>query len=395
MAGRSLPTKMLGEVLSVIETGSRPSGGANSDTFGMPSLGGENITLDGSLDLESVRYVTSDFFSSMRSGHLKPLDVLINKDGAQTGKVAIYCGEFPQAAINEHLYLLRGTDEIRQDYLFRVLRSRNVSRAIQSFITGSAQPGLNRKFTNVLIPVPSLENQRVISEILEDLDEASRSIEKVITKYQEIHDGVAEDLIGSKYYDATANLGRYVKLDTRQINPREFTTELFAHYSIPAFDSVGGPHIEYGEQIESGKIVLSEPALLVSKLNPRKMRVQIFDRFNSIRSIASTEFMVYVPHVDDLDLRYLYHLLSGYHFARRLQAVATGTTNSHVRVKPSETLGWPVWVPSLSEQRRISRILDDIDETIQANRRQLEKLQQLRAGLAADLFSGKVRTVKE
>ena len=378
-------------MLSVVETGSRPSGGASSDLFGMPSLGGENVKLDGSLDLGSVRYVTSDFFSSMSSGHLKPLDVLVNKDGAQTGKVAMYCGEFPQAAINEHLYLLRGTSEIRQDYLFRVLLTRNVQRALQSFITGSAQPGLNKRFTNVLIPVPSIENQKMISEILGDLDEIIRSIEHTIVKYQEVHDGLAEDLIGSRYYEAIANLGGYVKLDTRQINPGEFPTELFAHYSIPAFDSFEGPHIEYGEQVESGKFLLAQPAVLVSKLNPRKMRVQIFDYLNSLRSIASTEFMIYVPHVDDLDLRYLYHLLSSSQFARRLQAVATGTTNSHVRVKPLETLGWPVWVPSLPEQRRIARILDDIGDTIHANSKQLEKLRRLRTGLTADLLSGKVR----
>ena len=266
---------------------------------------------------------------------------------------------------------------------------------LESMDSSTGVPGLNRNDAyHILVSVPPLKEQRQISKVFDDVDKVIQSTEDIIVKYQEVHDGMAEDLIGSKYCDATANLGCYVKLAAQQINPREFTTELFAHYSIPAFDSVGGPYIEYGEQIGSGKIALSESALLVSKLNPRKMRVQIFARLNSIRSIASTEFMVYVPHVDDLDLHYLYHLLSSHRFARRLQAVATGTTNSHVRVKPSETLGWPVWVPSLSEQRRIARILDGIDDTTQANRRQLEKLRQLRSGLAADLFSGKVRTVK-
>lgn len=198
MADSFLPMKTLGEVLSVIEAGSRPSGGANSDTFGMPSLGGENITLDGSLDLDTVRYVTSDFFSSMRSGHLKPLDVLINKDGAQTGKVAIYCGEFPQAAINEHLYLLRGTNEIRQDYLYRVLLSENTQRAIRSFITGSAQPGLNRRFVSILIPVPPLEEQRQIARILDDTDETIQANRRQLEKLRQLRAGLADDLFSGR-----------------------------------------------------------------------------------------------------------------------------------------------------------------------------------------------------
>lgn len=198
MADSSLPTKKLGDVLSVIETGSRPTGGASSDTFGVPSLGGENITLNGSLDLESVRYVTSDFFSSMRSGHLKPLDVLINKDGAQTGKVAMYRGEFAQAAINEHLYLLRGTNDVRQDYLYRVLLSEDAQRVIRSFITGSAQPGLNRRFINVLIPVPSLQEQRRIARILDDADETIQANRRQLEKLRQLRAGLAADLFSGK-----------------------------------------------------------------------------------------------------------------------------------------------------------------------------------------------------
>ena len=47
----------------------------------------------------------------------------------------------------------------------------------------------------------------------------------------------------------------------------------------------------------------------------------------------------------------------------------------------------------LEEQRRIAQILDTIDETIQATEQQLGKLSELRSGLAADLLSGRVRTL--
>ena len=47
----------------------------------------------------------------------------------------------------------------------------------------------------------------------------------------------------------------------------------------------------------------------------------------------------------------------------------------------------------MEEQRRIAGILDSIDETIRSNEEQLDKLKQIRSGLAADLLSGRVRTV--
>ena len=173
---------------------------------------------------------------------------------------------------------------------------------------------------------------------------------------------------------ATEDLGFFVRIVTQQIAPAAFPDETFSHYSLPAFDATGGPLAQEGRSIESGKFLLGQPAVLVSKLNPRKMRVQTFGAAGGRRAVASTEFMVYVPRVDGLDLHYLKHLLSSTRFAQRLQAVATGTTNSHVRVKPSETLRWPVRVPPLEEQRRIAGILDTIDELIQATERVVSKL---------------------
>ena len=188
---------------------------------------------------------------------------------------------------------------------------------------------------------------------------------------------------------ATGELGFFVKIVAQQIAPATFPDETFSHYSLPAFDAAGGPVAQEGRHIDSGKFRLVHPAVLVSKLNPRKMRVQAFESTEGRRAVASTEFMVYVPRVDGLNLSYLKHLLSSTWFAQRLQAGATGTTNSHVRIKPAETLRWPVRVPPLEEQRRIAEILDTIDETIQATERVIAKYLDIENGLRRDLLDGK------
>ena len=132
----------------------------------------------------------------MRTGHLKPSDVLINKDGAQTGKVARYRSEFPEAVINEHLFLLRGTSAIRQDYLFRIVQSDDTQRTIRSHITGSAQPGLNRSFLkSTWVPLPPLEEQRRIAVILDSIDETIQATEHVIAKRRMILTGLQESLL--------------------------------------------------------------------------------------------------------------------------------------------------------------------------------------------------------
>lgn len=84
----------IASAVSVLESGSRPKGGATVESGEIPSLGGENILKHGGVTLEEVKRVPRKFFERMTKGHLKNADVLINKDGAQTGKVGFYKTRF-------------------------------------------------------------------------------------------------------------------------------------------------------------------------------------------------------------------------------------------------------------------------------------------------------------
>ena len=199
MTDRYLPVKMLGEVLSLVETGSRPSGGATSDLSGVPSLGGENIRLDGSLDLRTVRYIPRDFFIQMRTGHLKSSDIIINTIGAQIGKVGRYLGEYAEAAINGNVALLRGADNICQNYLFYYLRSEGAQRDIRAFVMGSAQPYLSpRFFVEMNVPFPSREEQEQIAEIFDDIDKTIQANRRQLEKLRHVRAGLAADLFSGK-----------------------------------------------------------------------------------------------------------------------------------------------------------------------------------------------------
>jgi type I restriction enzyme S subunit len=190
-------SRKLREVVGHPISGSRPVGGVNTETEGIPSLGGENVLAQGGLTLENLNRVPREFFNSMPRGHLQPLDVLINKDGAQTGKVGLYKGGFSDACVNEHLFILRNTDgAIDQRYLFYAVLLPNTQSKIMRRITGSAQPGLNTTFVdsvNILVPSNTGEQSR-IAEILSTVDEAIEKTEALIAKYQRIKAGLMHDL---------------------------------------------------------------------------------------------------------------------------------------------------------------------------------------------------------
>lgn len=183
-------------------------------------------------------------------------------------------------------------------------------------------------------------------------------------------------------------IGDIFRLQTRGCLPGLLPDVEFVHYSLPAYDELGGPIRQLGVDIESGKIVIDRPCILVSKLNPRILRVARVETVpGDERHCASTEFMVYEPKSDEINLGFFSRLLAAPSFQRRLTAVATGTTNSHIRVRPTETLRWQVPVPPPGEQRRISEILDTVAKAISSTEQLIAKLEHIKRGMLHDLLT--------
>ena len=186
----------------------------------------------------------------------------------------------------------------------------------------------------------------------------------------------------------TMRLGEIFRLETNSILPSAYPEREFIHHSLPAYDEREGPNRESGSDIESNKTVVRKPSILVSKLNPRIPRVSLVETISpGEHHCASTEFMVYEPISKMVDLRYFHRVFLSAEFQRRLTTTAIGTTGSHTRAHPRETLGWEVQVPSLAVQRRIAKILDTTDEGIRSTERLIAKLQQVRQGLLHDLLT--------
>lgn len=180
---------ILGSKAIILESGSRPKGGV-SDEGDIPSLGGEHIDKRrGVIDFYGKpKYISQSFFNNMKQGKLAPNDILINKDGALTGKMAFVSKLFESdIAINEHVFIIRNKGMFYQKFLYYFLRSMNGKWQIMNSVTGSAQPGLNRKFIKRLIlPLPSIEEQKEISSLLELFDDLLSLLDSQLANVKKI-----------------------------------------------------------------------------------------------------------------------------------------------------------------------------------------------------------------
>lgn len=176
-----------------IQTAKRPSGGVGKYENGALSLGGEHIdNKSGYIKLDNPKYVPIKFYESFAlqdKGIVKQFDILICKDGALTGKIAMVRNEFirKSAMINEHIFLLRCDNIAKQKYLFYILHSYSGQQALKSKITGSAQGGINKtNLESILIPNADFEIQKQIVAECEKVEEQYNTIRMSVEEYQNL-----------------------------------------------------------------------------------------------------------------------------------------------------------------------------------------------------------------
>jgi type I restriction enzyme S subunit len=148
---------VLGEVLSMLESGSRPRGGIDPDETGVPSVGAENVLGLGKYDYSKDKYISRSFFETMRRGHVRSGDVLLYKDGAKLGRKSLFRDGFPhvECAINEHVFLLRTNGRVSQSFLYFWLDLPASTQRIIDLNSNAAQPGISQpKVLGLPILVP-------------------------------------------------------------------------------------------------------------------------------------------------------------------------------------------------------------------------------------------------
>lgn len=170
------------DCLKSYESGNRPKGGIvylEDEDFAL-SLGGEQINVDGSVDLSKMPLVPLDFYEKSTKGKVLPNDILICKDGALTGKACMVTDTFPidKVMVNEHVYIFRGTGRINQKILFYLIRSSFVQFQIKDLAyRKKGQPGLNQEhLARIKIPDFSCSLQ---SKLLSSIESIEHSIEQL------------------------------------------------------------------------------------------------------------------------------------------------------------------------------------------------------------------------
>jgi len=159
-------TKRLCDCILKIGSGITPRGGeASYKPSGIPLIRSQNVGW-GRLLLDNVSFIDPEQHDLMSSTKLQSGDVLLNITGASIGRAAVYSGEHGAANVNQHVCIIRTKDFLDPGFLLAFLLSEFGQKQIDQFQAGGNRQGLNfEQVGSFRLPLPSLEEQRLIAEI--------------------------------------------------------------------------------------------------------------------------------------------------------------------------------------------------------------------------------------
>jgi type I restriction enzyme S subunit len=155
---------------------------------------------NGQIDWNGCHYVDYNRYEQDPNIQVSNGDLLLTKDGT-IGKVAYVADLTRPATLNSGVFLVKPiTDAYTAHFMFYVLESSVFKDFLQQLSAGSTINHLYQKDLvkfDLYVP-PTKEEQEAIAGILFDMDSDIHRLEKKLSKYQKIKQGMMEELLTGK-----------------------------------------------------------------------------------------------------------------------------------------------------------------------------------------------------
>lgn len=168
---------------------------------GVPFIRGNNL-INGSINSDDMRFITSEKHKVLKKGHLKSGDILFTNRG-QIGKKAMVDNRFDGANLNSQIAWLRCGEQINNKYLYYYLDSPSILKYIRLNTSGTALQQLTiRQIRKLEVILPTIIEQEKIVEILDEafeaIAQAKANIEKNIENAKELFQSKLNEIFNQK-----------------------------------------------------------------------------------------------------------------------------------------------------------------------------------------------------
>ena len=370
--------------------------------------------------IKSSEYEKVDIQSNEQQNYLKDDDVIFNGSSETPEELGV-CSYLKKGDRSLFLnsfcfgYRLNNKTSIYPAFLPYLFRS-NVGREI---VVGLAQGSTryNLSKVNLLkakIPIPTLEEQQAIAQVLTNMDDYIHSLQQLVEKKKNIKQGTMQQLltgrtrlpgfggtdVGTKKTDVgvipvdweVKRLGdigsTLIGLTYSPNDVREFGTLVLRSSNIQD-DKLAFENNVFVQMDLPSRVIVRENDLLIcvrngskrligkSVLLDKSMEGQAFGAFMSVYRSPFNQFIA--------------HQFKTEQIGRQIGEILGATIN---QITSKNLQDFVVSIPSdIEEQQAIAQVLTNMDDEITALQEKIEKAKQVKQGAMQELLTGKRRLV--
>jgi type I restriction enzyme S subunit len=393
-----------------------------------------SIKEGGGLKEDGWTWIKSDRLEErhfVKEGNIVIANTEQSKDGSLIGSPAIV--RFPN-------WYKKGKAVFSMDLSKLLLRISNIDVDFLFYYLSFVQP-LARKYhtgTNVwhlnldswardlLIPLPPLEEQKRIADVLLTVDSGIGTVDRAVAKLERMKRTLLNELLTGRIRvrEENGKLTFYEETEFQDTEigeiPKEWKVVSLEDVSLMIRTGPFGSQLKKSELSESGIKVYTQENVLKNDFSLGNLYIS-YDKFEQLknmevkpgdvlltirgsigysavfpegaeRGIIHTNLAYIRVKISLLSPKYL-SLLINYHSSIKSQLItlSSATTLGALYAKNIKKIKIPL--PPLLEQQKIVEILSMIDKAIELYREEKERLLRLRRGLMSVLLTGRVRVI--
>lgn len=368
---------------------------------------------NGVVEIADLEYLTKEIQNKIKRYVISSEDVYISIAGT-IGLTGLIPKELDGANLTENAAKICNFKNIKNKFLSLVLSSEIGQNQIRSYLGKTTQPKLALfRIKKLLVPVPPISEQRKIASILGTVDALISSYSDIIESTQRLKTGLIQKLL-TKGFDHK----KFLKISLHPKSISYFLPESWKVFKITDFCKIidtphytsstideGIPVITTADCKIDGRIDYSnvkftsreEYEKRIQTINPDVNDV-LFTREAPLgiavlvdkKEIAVGQRIILLKYNRTLAAgEYIVSFLNS-HFGQ-LQANSFMIKTTVERVNISDIKNFKIPLPPIEEQRKIVKMLSNIDSKISELESNKSQIQSLKKSLMQKLLTGQIR----
>lgn len=323
-------------------------------------------------------------------------DVLLSTVRPNLQGFAIVEREHSSAIVSTGFAVLRAKPKTDTRYIYQVLLSDHVMKQMTDNVAGSNYPAITASIvSSLIIPLPSLPEQKAIVTVLSTWDRGIRQLTDLIAAKLRFKQGLMQQLLsGQRRFKAFAgdwNRTRIGEIAT-EVSERNGHDSEITVLSCTKYDGLVSSLEYFGKRVfsentENYKVVRrNEFAYATNHIEEGSIGL-LTEHEAGLVSPMYTVFRL----TGEVLPAFLYRLLKTETYRQMFQSFTSASVNRRGSLRWKQFATIPLLLPNTQEQERITTALIVFDREINLLRKQLDSLKQQKKGMMQKLLTGEVR----